>query len=102
MADLPFFLEPPNRDDVVAAYRWIIGRDPKTPAEIDRLMTAHASRGDLRRSIVATKASLHEHLKNRFGPEKWVLAEALDGKRIWLNLVDRHVSLGCLAGNWEP
>ena len=89
----------PGPEDVVAAHRWILGRDPKATGDLATLRAA--SRRELRRAILATKASLHEHLKNRFGDEKWVMAEVLDGKRIWLNLADRHVSMGGLVGTWE-
>ena len=102
MPEKPFLDETTRPDDILAAYRWIVGRDPRSKAEIDWLARDYPTRAELRAFVLRTKGSLHEHLKSRFGAEKWVLAEVLDGKRMWLNLVDRHVSMGCLVGVWEP
>jgi FkbM family methyltransferase len=96
-----FFETATSEEDILAAYRWILGRDPRSAAESERLLADHPTRGALRRFLLATKGSLHEHLKSRFGAEKWVLAEVFDGLRLWLNLCDRHVSMGGLVGTWE-
>lgn len=96
-----FLDAPPTRDDVVQAYRWIVGRDPRSAEEIDGLLARHGSRRDFRAWLIATKGSLHAQLISRFGDEKWVMTEIFDGYRIWLNLCDRHVSMGALVGTWE-
>ncbi len=101
MDEPEFFETATSREDIAAAYRWILGRAPRSAEEIERLLRDHPTRGALRRFLLATKASLHEHLKSRFGAEKWVLAEVFDGLRLWLNLCDRHVSMGGLVGSWE-
>jgi hypothetical protein len=44
------------------------------------------------RFLIASKATLHRSLKLPFGDEKWVATEVLEGRRLWLNLCDRHVS----------
>jgi FkbM family methyltransferase len=99
--------QPPKRDpyldaladveDIERAHYWIAGRAPK-PGEAMPALTRRA----LRDRLIAGKASLHQALTLRFGEQKWVAAEVLGTRRLWLNLCDRHVSLGCLSGVWEP
>ncbi|WP_147306389.1 FkbM family methyltransferase [Methylovirgula sp. 4M-Z18] len=62
---------------------------------------AKPTRRDLRAKLLRTKAAVHAALAARFGEAKWVAAEVLDGKILWLNLCDRHVSMGALSGMWE-
>jgi FkbM family methyltransferase len=89
-------------DDVRQAYGWILGKAAPDEATISKMIRTHRSRGEFRRWLVSSKAALHQNLVSRFGEEKWVATELENGRRIWLNLCDRHASIGCLIGEWEP
>jgi FkbM family methyltransferase len=89
-------------DDIRQAYCWILGRAPSCTVDARELIHNHGSRREFRRWLVSSKAALHQNLISRFGTEKWVATELLNGRRIWINLCDRHASMGCLIGEWEP
>ncbi len=96
-----FLDQPASLDDIRAAYLWLTGREPKAPGALEALNAKGFSRGQLRAQILRTTAAVHASLNARFGEEKWVATEVLDRKLIWLNLCDRHVSMGALSGMWE-
>jgi FkbM family methyltransferase len=89
-------------EDVRQAYGWILGKAAPDEATITEMIPTYGSRRQFRRWLVASKAALHQNLVSRFGEEKWVATELENGRRIWLNLCDRHASMGCLIGEWEP
>jgi FkbM family methyltransferase len=88
---------PASRQDIERAHYWITGRAPKPDMALPA-MTRRAWRDRL----MAGKAALNRTLTLRFGDEKWVAADVLGTRKLWLNLCDRHVSLGCLSNAWEP
>jgi FkbM family methyltransferase len=89
-------------DDIKQAYCWVLGRKSPAAVNVQELVHYHRSRREFRRWLVSSKAALHQNLLSRFGAEKWVATELFNGRRIWLNLCDRHASMGCLIGEWEP
>ncbi len=93
----PYLDAPAEREDVERAHHWILGRAPKAGSVLPAM-----TRRELRDRLLAGKAPLHHALRLRFGEQKWVAAEVLGGLKLWLNLCDRHVSLSCLGGEWEP
>lgn len=97
-----------TKDEVVWAYRYLLGRDP----ENDAVITLHAALPDwvaLRSAIMKSKEYnlwlefyISQNELNRLG-HKWVLAPVLGGQRkMWIDLGDCHVSRHCLADNFEP
>jgi FkbM family methyltransferase len=95
--DDPYLDAPAEREDIERAHYWILGRAPKAGTVLPAM-----TRRELRDRLLASKAPLHHALRLRFGEQKWIAAEVLGGLKLWLNLCDRHVSLSCLSGEWEP
>lgn len=90
-----------SREDVVWGFRYLLGREPESEAVIEQHMQMESREG-LRRALLASPEFLAGAEGPRF-PDTWVIAPVLaDRRRLWLNLADRHVSLGCLRDDYEP
>lgn len=93
---------PVRRSDVVAAYRLLLGRSPDLDDDLHHHLHAHQTVGQLRRAMLdSAEFRLKEGVEAL--PPVWVCAETgPDGRRIWLNLADKYVSVPCLHGRYEP
>lgn len=89
---------PVDKEDVRAAYRLILGREPESEQVLDNFLG------------FADPISLGEHFRSTpefclryltFTEPKWVAADVLDRFVQWVDLRDRYVSRGCLMGEWE-
>jgi FkbM family methyltransferase len=90
-----------TRQDIVHAFRFLLGREPESDATID----AHLGLGSvaaLRRAIMASAEFRAGAMQAQHAQSKWVSAEVLGGYTMWLDLHDRYVSHGCLGNDWEP
>lgn len=92
-----------EHDEVVAAYRLLLGRDPESEGVIEHMSqepTLQALGARLMRSDeFRRRASIGDMPK---GTERWVCAEIRHGLRIWTNLMDLGVGAGVLRDDWEP
>ena len=97
-----------GKEEVVWAYRYLLGRDP----ENDAVIALHSVNPDwvaIRSKFMESqeyKRSLEIYIReaglHAIG-HKWVLAPVMGGqRRMWIDLGDRYVSRGCLADNYEP
>jgi FkbM family methyltransferase len=90
-----------TEEEVVWAYRLLLGREPENAAVIASNLLV-PTREDLRSAIFKSPEFLAQAEANRF-PDKWVITGVMGGTRqMWVNLSDRHVSLGCLFDDYEP
>ena len=85
-----------DRADVIAAYRWILGRDPDGEEAIRHQMQSSLTVQDLRSRLFRS-----EEVRNRqrlpIFDEKWVLTPAgADGPLIWCDLGDPGISFDYL------
>ncbi len=90
-----------SRDEVIMAYRLILGREP----ESEQAIQAHIGLGSLEKlgaAMVASDEFKAKFLQAQFSESKWVAVDVLDRFVMWVDLHDRYVSHGCLNNNWEP
>jgi FkbM family methyltransferase len=96
---------PVSRDEVIAIYRWVLGRDPENE-DVIRLHQRAASAEELRlnalRSAEFAAQAARLDLPKWSARAKWVKTDIRDGLGLWVNLCDAHVSRACLAEGWEP
>ena len=96
------------KEEVVWAYRYLLGRDP----ENDAVIALHSVSPDwvsIRSAFMASQEYrwllenyIRENGLHSIG-HKWVLAPVMGGRRkMWIDLGDRYVSRGCLADDYEP
>ncbi|HLI29966.1 MAG TPA: FkbM family methyltransferase [Terriglobia bacterium] len=91
-----------TEEEVVWAYRMILGREPESRAAIQSHLHC--------KNITELRAhfmNCHEfrsnmHLAQFTRRSKWVAVEVLGSFIQWVDLHDRYVSLGCLNNNYEP
>jgi len=90
-----------SRDEVIWAYRLILGREPESE-DVIRQHGAAENLAALRRGLIDSAEFLMRERLLSF-EQKWVLT-AVHGERykMWLDLGDRFVSYGCLRDNYEP
>lgn len=100
MNDMPTDARP-TREDVIAGFRWILGREP----ESEEVIAQHARLSNvasLRDTLLNSKEFALANKSLRFD-QKWVLASVYGGQfRMWLDLHDQYVSYGCLIDDYEP
>ncbi|GGE95110.1 FkbM family methyltransferase [Stappia taiwanensis] len=90
-----------TKEDVIWAYRMILGREPESE-EVIRLHMGLADREALRAAMLASQEFQSKQKTIEF-PEKWVSTDVHAGAfRMWLDLGDKYVSFGCLMDNYEP
>lgn len=91
-----------SEEDVVAAYRMILGRVP----ESDEAIRAHLTLGTLEnrgQALISSVEFKAKHIQAQFSESKWVITPVLDDRYLmWVDLHDRYVSRGCLNDDWEP
>lgn len=89
-----------TREDVIWAFRMILGRDP----ESEHAIQAHLvlpDRSALRDVLLDSTEFKQRHCLE--SAERWVCAEVYAGEfRLWLDLHDTYVSHGCLMDDYEP
>lgn len=96
-------------EDVVWAYRLLLGREPESPAAIE----IHRSMGTRKKLVYNIlqgeefKARARADVNDRSVLEAiegplYFMTELPDGLRIWVNLHDKDVSHGVMRGVWEP
>ncbi|MBS7812067.1 FkbM family methyltransferase [Roseococcus pinisoli] len=90
-----------SREDVISAYMSILGRVPESEAVIAAGQEA-ASLTALGQRLLEGEEFRARMAVDVFARSKWVCAEIRDGLKLWLDLADHGVSLGCLRGGWEP
>nr|WP_314070992.1 FkbM family methyltransferase [uncultured Roseococcus sp.] len=90
-----------TREDVISAYMSILGRVPESEAVIAAGQEA-ASLTALGQRLLEGEEFRARMAVDVFARSKWVCAEIRDGLKLWLDLADHGVSLGCLRGGWEP
>jgi FkbM family methyltransferase len=91
---------PVTREDVRAAYRMILGREPENDQVIDARLhfpdVMALGEDFLRSGEFCARRSWG------FPTSKWVAVDVLDRFVQWIDLHDSFVSQGCLNNNWEP
>ncbi|UFN50973.1 FkbM family methyltransferase [Roseomonas sp. OT10] len=90
-----------SREEVGAIYGAILGREPESEAAIALAQEA-ASLTALGQRLLEGEEFRARMAVDVFARSKWVCTEIRDGLRLWLDLADHGVSLGCLRGSWEP
>ncbi|MBR0650844.1 FkbM family methyltransferase [Roseomonas terrae] len=90
-----------TREDVVAIYGAILGREPESEVTVAAAREA-ASATALGQRLLESEEFRARMAVDVFARSKWVCAEIRDGLKLWLDLADHGVSLGCLRGAWEP
>ncbi|UFN50972.1 FkbM family methyltransferase [Roseomonas sp. OT10] len=90
-----------SREEVGAIYGAILGREPESEAAIASAQEA-ASLTALGQRLLEGEEFRARMAVDVFARSKWVCTEIRDGLRLWLDLADHGVSLGCLRGSWEP
>jgi FkbM family methyltransferase len=90
-----------TREEVVWAFRYMLGRDPESEETIAAHMPFdHWSH--LRSALMKSEEFINNAGYRPF-PKKWVLAPVLQAQRqMWLDVSDRGVSVHCLADVYEP
>ena len=91
-----------SREQVHAAFVAVFGREPEGDATIEyhrRFPDLLALGASLRSSDEFLRVQRAREL--RTGRPLWVNVELPSGLRMWIDLEDDGVSMGCLAGNWE-
>jgi FkbM family methyltransferase len=90
-----------SQEDVIWAYRMILGREPENE-EVIRLHMGVPDREALRSAMLASQEFQSRQKTIEF-QEKWVSTDVYAGVfRMWLDLGDKYVSFGCLMDNYEP
>lgn len=90
-----------TREEVVWAYRLILGREPENEAVV-------AANCQLRDSATLRTAFLNcdefaRTNKVTWLRDRWVAAPVMNGRYLmWIDLGDRYVSFGCLLDDYEP
>ncbi len=89
-----------EREDIVNAFKYILGRLPESESTINKHMEFNSLDG-LRLALFKSEEFIE---KNSYFVEtdKWVYSAVHKDMNIWLNLNDQYVSAGCLMNNWEP
>lgn len=92
-----------SREDVVAAYRLMLGREPESEAVIEA-HRVEQSLDDLSQRILRTPEFRRRISAEVRAPSDplWICTEIPNGLRLWVDLADQGVSAGCLYGSWEP
>ena len=92
-----------QREQIVDAYRLLLGRAPESEAVIEHLCQT-STIDKLARTLLAS-AEFRRRAALGFlplGEQRWVCAEIRLGLRLWLDLLDAGVGAGALQDNWEP
>ena len=97
---------PISRDEVIAIYRYVLGREPESEAVIEAQCNRFDKVHDFR--IAAIQSMEFSYIIRDLGVgfsvvdrEKWVKTDIRNGLSIWVDLHDKHVSWGCFNDNWE-
>jgi FkbM family methyltransferase len=92
-----------QRDEVIATYQLLLGRDPESEAVIDLL------RGSVDLQVLGRTLLGSVEFRRRAalgilppGEHRWACVEIRHGLRLWLDLLDVGVGAGALQDNWEP
>ena len=87
-----------GREDVAAAYRWILGREPDDEEAVRHQLQSSLTVDDLRMRLLRSK-ELRTKQKLPIFDERWVLVEAYDGGPfLWADLGDPGLSFDYLNG----
>jgi FkbM family methyltransferase len=90
-----------TREEVVWAYRLMVGREPDSDAVIEALCQLD-DRDALRQAFLKSEEFAITN-KVTWLRGYWVAAPVMDGKYLmWIDLGDRYMSFGCLLDNYEP
>lgn len=92
-----------SSDQVRTAFVSVLGREPESELTIEY----HMRFPDLLALSQALRNSEEFLLRQRMhqirkGSPTWVNVDIPSNMRIWIDLEDDGVSMGCLAGSWEP
>lgn len=92
-----------EREQILTAYRLLLGRDPESEAVLDGM----AGMADLNAVAMVLMGSAEFRRRATLGhltaaAERWVCAEIRDGLLLWINLMDLGVGAGALRDDWEP
>lgn len=89
-----------TNEEVLWAYRFLLGREPESEAAIDAHLKL-PDRNALRRHFMAS-AEFQSKL-NRTEQSRWVIAPIAGGRLLaWIDLADHYVSAGMLFDRFEP
>jgi len=88
-----------QREEVVWAYRILLGREPESEQVIDE----HRSAWPDRAALIAGMRQSQEYRRAHNLTRNWVVTPVFGERRLmWVNLLDDYVSHGCLVDEWEP
>lgn len=91
-----------SRNDVIFAFRAILGREPESEKSIKSHLDFETIES-LGQAIMRSQEFQAKAQRTIYSSEsKWVATEVLNGFIQWIDLHDRFVSFGCLHNNWEP
>lgn len=90
--------------DVIAVYRYVLGREPENRDVVELHAKAYGSVEEFRRAAIKSEEFFSQAMQlgvPYFPEDKWVKTDIRDGLSMWVNLRDPHVSRACLHNNWE-
>jgi FkbM family methyltransferase len=88
--------------DVLEAYRWILGRVPSV-GEIASQLDANDDVERFRAGLVASEEFRVKYGGMAANKSTWVYVDTSFGFGIWVDLLDRHVTVGAMSSTgWEP
>jgi FkbM family methyltransferase len=92
----------PTREEVIWAYRVLLGREPESERVIDACQKL-PSFGQLRINLIQSDEFQRTASAEMFSQHSTIVRSYLkSGFYMYLDLADKAVSLPCLAGNYEP
>jgi FkbM family methyltransferase len=91
-----------NEQEVIDGYVWILDRVP-SESEIEAQRRDHTGQADFRRSLLESDEFRTQLAMLSTGGSQWAYVETGFGFGIWVNLLDRNVTIGAMsAAGWEP
>lgn len=95
---------PISEADVIAVYRYVLGREPESQEVVALHAGAYRSVEECRQAAIRSEEFLSQAMRlgvPYFPEDKWVKTDIRNGLGMWVNLRDPHVSRACLHDNWE-